>query len=122
MSDYKDYLKTLRRVPDEIILSVATRNLKLAEGASCLCGWAVREAIARIRQTDPVHVFFESGNGDRCATLFGGTEDEWQAIYHGVADDPQCYDWTTGRYVPNEGCRLPEIERAFVERVLECVP
>jgi hypothetical protein len=104
MSTTADYLKTLRRIPDDVILSVATRDLELDHAQTCLCGWAVREAIARasgIADADMVEVF---GITWKCQDAFGGSSDEWADIFWGVVGGP-----------------ASEIECAFVERVLEAV-
>lgn len=113
MSTYQQYLKTLRRVPDDEILSVATREMEMTDGKTCLCGWVIREHIARITGQAPEDVypyndaadFGEAWSPDeRCAEFFGGSRAEWNALYEGVYKEP-----------------APLIERAFVERVLECV-
>ena len=99
------YLTTLRRVPADIILSVATRDINLDDGNTCVCGWVIREAFARRDNVDAE----DTGKklwwvSVKCPDEFGGEYDEWDAIYMGVTDK-----------------RAPLIERAFVERVLECV-
>lgn len=129
MKRYRTYLKTLRRVPDDVILAVAGRPLNLGDGESCLCGWFVREALARIRSVDATEIRgVEDGTTsyERCTDLYGGSQTEWYDIYAGVADEAEesRYNWTTGttETFPNPDYRLPDIERAFVERMLECVP
>lgn len=108
------YLETLRRVPDEIILSVATRNLVLGDGEQCLCGWFVREQVARMTNdradcTSAYNYGAEIGEPfspvGRSTKMFGGTVSEWASIWNGV---------TQNEFAPH-------IERAFVERVRECV-
>jgi len=124
------FRRLLRRVPDEIILAVASRHLELGEPTQCVCGWVIREAIGGLAQQDPEEIslgldFEESWveDGPRtiprrlrrklddaggippnmCAALYGGRPDSWEMLYYGVTDeaDPD--------YAP--------IEQAFVERV-----
>ena|SRR6185503_3398691 len=96
------YLTTLRRIPDDVILSMATREFQMYDPPSCICGWAMRE--------DLLAATGSQGGGHsgpvRCAARFGGTEQEWGAIFGGVTD-------TYGV--------LPRIEMAFVRRVDEAV-
>ena len=103
-SDWMPYLTTLRRVPADIILSVATRDINLRDANTCVCGWVIREAIARRDNVDAEDAFSDAFHADACRAAFGDTGDEWDAIYFGVSYE----------------C-APLIERAFVERVLECV-
>lgn len=125
MSTYRQYLKTLRRVPDDIMLATATRKIITTEGDSCLCGWVVREALARVLDVDAARVPALSVDetapfsgepaayfGDTRRTsaelarrLFGGTPDEWRDIYYGIdANDT-----------------VANVEEAFARRVLEAV-
>lgn len=121
MRTVQQYLKTLRRVPDDVILSVASRDIQLATGRACLCGWVVRESLAKLRGVDAAeirNVEADETSGRRCADLYGGTSDEWTQIYVGVTDTPDRKDWFTGAPLLN---RLPLIEAAFTLRVEEAV-
>jgi hypothetical protein len=106
-------LKTLRRVPDRIILATMGRDLELSEGNACLCGWFVREKLAEMRDVAEVESAYEPPEtdyyspADSCVDLFGGDAALWYSIYNGVGDGD---DW-----------RYPIIERAFVRRVDEAV-
>jgi hypothetical protein len=101
-ADYQPYLRTLRRIPDDIILSMATRPISVEEAFECVCAWAAQEIVADERNITPKKHMGISITGtlyDRC----GGTPAEWNAINH-------------AHLYPGE----PELlERAFVERVLE---
>lgn len=102
--DYLPYLKTLRRIPAPIIQAMATRKILPQKPESCLCGWAVREAMAFANgETADQHhpgAFTEF----RCQENFGGDVREWCHIYFGITDD-----------------RHEAIETAFAIRVAECV-
>lgn len=95
------YLETLRRVPDDVILSVATREFDMPNPRTCLCAWLVREQLAQQHDTAADD---EVGWAIDEKVLFGGTSSEWAEIYVGVLDR-----------------RLPAIELAFVDRVAEAV-
>lgn len=109
------YLATLRRVPPNVVRAVATRNIVPSDGATCLCGWFVREMVAqmthvdadavdpydcRIGLSDPV---WNPRTGSQ--QFFGGTREEWIRIYVDIISDDD------GRFV----------EEAFARRVAECV-
>lgn len=97
------FLETLRRIPDDIVLSVMTRDLVLSEPRRCLCGWAVRESIGRATNRDAENV--PTGFVPvQVSSAFGGTYDEWEAIYYGVC-----------------GRNAPYIERALALRIEEAV-
>ena len=104
------YLQTLRRVPDDIILSVATRDVELDSFSDCVCGWVYREMRARAANTDAEVESVGSGLfstptriTEGLAAKFGGVEEEWADIFWGV-------EW-----------HASEIELAFTDRVLEAV-
>jgi hypothetical protein len=102
------YLATLRRIPDDVILSMATRPINLNSAAECVCGWAAREIVARQQNIDaedaapfdPTGVLADT-LGDDAADWWG----EWSRI-NGAGPGEESGD---------------ELEEAFVERVLECV-
>lgn len=110
MSTYRQYLDTLRRVPDDIILSVATREMDMGDGETCLCGWFVKEQVGRILNVDPADVdpYDDAPDAtafapnDKAWQLFGGDDLDWYRLYNNAA-------WDT------------DVERAFVARVLEAV-
>lgn len=129
-SDWLPYLKTLRRIPDEIILDMGTREFEMGSSSACVCGWALRAALAPILSLAPHRIAPEwdgsaysscqvddprlemYGVVERCVNFWGGTHDEWYALFTGVIPP---YNG-----LPLRG-RLPEIERAFVERLNEAV-
>lgn len=113
-----------RRVPDDIILSVASREFEMGDNASCVCGWIVREAVARLRNvaaemvdlSDTIMLpngeeFYLSKEG--CHMIFGGSRLGWEEIFHGVTGISD-FDPT---YEGNPA--VPDIERAFMNRVME---
>ena len=97
------FLETLRRIPDDIVLSMMTLDLVLEEPSRCLCGWAVRESIARATNREASFVATEFVP-EQVVREFGGTYDEWDAIYYGVC-----------------GKNAPYIERALALRIEEAV-
>lgn len=104
-----DYLKLFQRIPDDIVLSVATRDLALLEGTRCLCGWALRESIARASNVDAGDVDLNCAVGFRTisegtARAFGGRHSDWSEVFYGVA-----------------GPESRTIERAWVDRIDEAV-
>jgi hypothetical protein len=105
------YLTTLRRLPDDVVLDIATRDLDLWRPCRCVCGWAVRAGLARSSGD-----WTEERTGDAVLTgrisvlsameqMYGGTLDEWQEVFVGVVQPLQ----------------LPLIEHAFVLRLDEAV-
>jgi hypothetical protein len=106
MSTYRQYLNTLRRVPDDIVLAVATRNVEPLFSDRCLCGWFVREQVEQMTgsSADEMDLPY-SATIPRCIESFGGTEAEWYRLFRDIYPEP------TGA----------SVERAFVERVLEAV-
>lgn len=110
----KQALATLRRIPDRIVLAIMGRDLDLGDSCRCVCGWAVREKLAEIRdaRASTINLWDEDGfdlPGDIvrrvCSEEFGGTRMEWDAIYAGVIGVAD----------------LPVIETAFTRRVEEAV-
>ena len=114
--EYLPYLETLRRLPDDVVLDMATREFDMVWGHLCLCGWAMRAALSRangkapdefgaVDVGSPVHGLVEK---------FGGTVAEWSAIYWGVTPvmESTYYD------DPLSG-HIMDIELAFVYRVEE---
>lgn len=108
-------LKTLRRVPDRIILATMGRELEFSNPTQCLCGWFIREKIAEmtncgastVTEDDcaPRSDFSVLWSQFACAEQFGGEQHEWTEIFVGV-----CH-----------GENLRIIESAFVRRVDEAV-
>lgn len=100
--------KTLDLLPDEIALAIGLRVFDLESRESCVCGWAIREAIAREVNVDPEDVqrwVFENGWTNTNAVLaerFGGTVVEWNEIFSGVTDHH----------------RAPLVEEALFDRVM----
>lgn len=101
-------LRTLRRIPDDVVLAMATVKYTMGEGACCVVGWAVRQDLLAATGEDDAWMF---GAIPRAVERFGGTYDEWNDIFSGV-----CYDETRKAHMS-----LPEIELAFVQRIDEAV-
>jgi hypothetical protein len=107
------HLDTLRRVPDDVILAVASRELGMHDSNACLCGWIVREAVARLADCAPEDVYVYDDRTVRltgedtvlrsCVKLFGGDRRAWRDIFVGTTMSD----------------RLPDIEVAFTQRVAE---
>lgn len=105
-ADYLPYLKTLRRIPKDVRLSMATREFWMFVGWACVCGWAVRDAVLAATGEESVHPAIVGHEGDWLGATrktFGGTRREWQRIYSGVCDDKTA----------------PAIETAFTIAVME---
>lgn len=101
-TDVQRYLTTLRRIPKEVRLSMATREYDMNDPATCVCGWAIRDELLRaVGSENESHGFVQN----ECAERFGGEVESWDAIFDGV-----CY--------PE---RLPLIEEAFTLAVMEAV-
>lgn len=115
---YRKYKRLLDRVPDDIILSVGSREIMLESDASCLVGWVVREGIARIVNVDPTDVHLRTEQVAEavdcsvddptfavCTRMYGGNVDHWRELYFGVTYREE----------------LPDIERAFVNRIEDAI-
>lgn len=82
------FRKTLDRLPDEIALAIGLHvydKETLDYGQSCVCGWIVREAIARETGRDPEEVHTDRPRFD-IVDRFGGTFDDWDQIFTGVCE------------------------------------
>lgn len=95
---------TLDLLPDAVALAIGLHvydDDALRHGRTCVCGWAVREAIARQANVEADAV---SGAGDptRCTEVFGGSVREWQDIWYGTIQS-----WAA-----------PLIEEALFDRVM----
>lgn len=83
------FRRTLNRVPDDVILAVGSRILddrSRSDGRTCVCGWVVRETLARIRNADAKEVPGTDLSGDVCHSMYGGTMAEWQDLYYSAGD------------------------------------
>lgn len=84
------FRRTLDRLPDEIALAIGLRVFEVGDPCACVCGWAVREAIAR--ETNLVEWPDADTNADGetefsqngLARRYGGDRREWDAIFTGV--------------------------------------
>ena len=95
------------RIPDDIVLAVSARDLELGNASLCLCGWTLREQIARTtgRSADDVDVDNEEHDiVQELSDLYGGTWYEWYAVFLGVTDS-----------------RMPTIELAWLNRIDEAL-
>lgn len=93
------------RIPDAIVLSVATRDYNEMDPHRCLCGWALREQIALASGVDADSVVPDPGTVvQRCAAAFGGEWVEWATVFSGVTDH-----------------HAPAIEAAWVNRIEEAL-
>lgn len=100
----RDYLATLRRIPDDIFLAIFSHDFDEGDGDRCVCGWAMREGIARVLGVDADatdETNYESY--ETCQRFFGGDEREWLDLYYDAAS------------------RSSEVEMAVVDRLNEIV-
>jgi len=118
------YRNLFDRLPDEIVLDMATRDLDMESHNACVCGWALRLALQNgaaaedITLTDsldwnrPIHPFVVEHAGPdvrwhacavpaALAVKVGGSPEEWQELFAGVL----------------EAAEMPLIELAFVDCV-----
>ena len=110
---YLDYLQTFRRLPDDVVLAVAGREIDPGSPQRCLCGWAIREALARelnlpASEIDPYEYVYRppmAGINGELAKRYGGRVEEWHNIFSGIV-------------LPGSEA---DVELAFTTRVLECV-
>jgi hypothetical protein len=100
--DVRGYLTTLRRIPAPVRQSMAAREFDMNWSETCVCGWAIRDALEAATGRDSQGY----GTPGDCVRLFGGTDDEWYRIYYGV--------------LPHNG-KLRSIETAFAIAVAETV-
>ncbi len=105
MSAPETYLDTLRRIPDDIILAIGAQDFDECSFERCVCGWALRERLARELNVEPesvkAEIFTVPG---RCSELFSGDYTEWHALFQGAMMDTL------------------NVETAFVDRLNEIVP
>lgn len=108
----KTYLETLRLIPEDIFLAIFAQDFHQSRNDSCICGWALREAIAREVNVAPEFVSMPTANSfwyDEqdsyvgCADRFGGDIAEWYDLWDGAANDTR------------------KVERAVVDRLNEIV-
>lgn len=101
-SEYMPNLETLRRIPDGIILDMASREIVMQGQNSCICGWAIRESLGLAAgRTEPA-AWHGRELEEEMADRFGGTEEEWAEVAY----------WGNG---------MPALEEAFARRVQEAV-
>lgn len=111
------FLTTLRRIPDDIVLSVASRDFEMGSGYSCLLGNTLREvlvACAAAPAFDKAGWCWPTVAHAELHDRFGGEYSEWKNIYYGVL--PRSAWKESG--IPEAG-RLRQIEEAFTIRVME---
>lgn len=101
MSTVKTYLATLLRIPDDIVLAIAAQDFDESLPTRCICGWALRESIARAANRDPASIGRQwNGSTTReCQRRFGGRIDNWWDLFSGAAID------------------TPAVETAFADRL-----
>ena len=97
------YLTTLRRIPVEVRQSMATREFDMGDPTTCVCGWAIQDSLTHAVGRAVIYRDVKQ----MCVEQFGGSYDEWDAIFGGV-----CYTHV----------HLPNIETAFTIAVSETVP
>lgn len=98
-------LETLRLVPDDVILAVATREIKLDSAFHCVCAYIAKELWSIEQNVDVEEVKFPATILEGLDKELGGGEDAWYTI-------------NTAYITPEESEAL---ELAFVDRLNECV-
>jgi hypothetical protein len=102
-------LATLRRIPDAIILDMATRRIDLFFSRSCICGWAMQATFNAPTDYDAwylTHALSVRSRDEyflRLVETYGGTPKQWYTLYRGIMD------------------KTAIVEAAFMDRVLEAV-
>jgi hypothetical protein len=100
----KEYLSTLRKLPDDIVLDLATRELELNNPQRCVCGWAVRASLGKLQDRDPARVNMEDvDEAEWLNQSYGFGDVTWHEIFDGVV----------------EALEAPVIEEALRIRVIE---
>jgi hypothetical protein len=92
ISEYR-FLTTLQRIPDDVVRSISSHTFKFESCDFCICGWSIREVVAR---RDGVNIENVSTISEGVSSLmpftmsrfFGGSEQEWRSIYIGVVHEP----------------------------------
>lgn len=98
------YLDCLRMVPSDVFLAVCLRDFDMSTSNLCVCGWVVREALARFRNVDADEVTpFSDNSANDAYKFFGGDAGAWNKLFRDV---------TAPDY-------LPGVEEAFVTRLDE---
>lgn len=107
-----------KSLPAEVILDMATRDFNMNHNRSCVCGWAFRAGIDRLKDAGFSHLAdtlkqehigttddsydHASDSKDGCVKLFNqASEEDWDTVYNGVTEDDV----------------LPIIELEFVRRL-----
>lgn len=98
-------LETLRLVPDDVILAVATREIHLGSAFHCVCAYIAKELWSIEQNVDVAVVKFPSTIEDGLDYALGGGQSAWYTI-------------NTAYITPEESEAL---ELAFVDRLDECV-
>ena len=90
--------RTLKRVPDDIILAVMTDDMNLENTQTCLVGSVVQEKVLQMANLEfnPTANLnridrgkYSGGSVNSAQSLFGGEYEEWNEIYYGVTNHPE---------------------------------
>ena len=100
-TSYAGYLTTLRRLPREVVLEIAGREIDPGDPETCICGWALRLGLSQERGVDADYLLTPWTDLYELVRLYGGDWGDWYAVYHGILDDRVL------------------VEQAFMRRVLE---
>lgn len=101
----KEMLETLRLVPDDVILAVATRDIQLDSAFQCVCGSIIRELWSIEQDVDFDDVEYSDVIVEGLHMRLGGEPKDWYDI-NGAFADPVYAE---------------ALELAFVTRLDECV-
>lgn len=98
----KEMLENLRRIPDDVILAMASRDIEPSNAFKCVCGWAARELHSKLNGTDADNNTGEIFVTEYLAEQLGGN---WLDI--------------NGAFTTTDS--LDALEKAFTDRVSEVV-
>ena len=106
--------KCFKSLPDDVVLDMATREFEMEDSQQCVCGWAFRAGMEKLKDSEFSGLFsrwiegsgFEEDTMDGCFHLYNqANEYEWGLLYKAVTDNDL----------------LPLIELEFVNRVVQAV-
>lgn len=103
-----------KQIPDDIILDMATREFEMDDENACVCGWAMKLGVEKLKDVGFGMSFADVENStldisldsDRvCSIIYGGDSYDWDILFTAVTYD----------------ALLPAVEIAFVNRLNEIV-
>lgn len=99
----KKFLDLLRVIPDDVVLSLGTRNIKLDDPQDCFCGWTAKELRVLEQDVDAEELALDGQSIlEKLTDKLGETWQDWQYINSAFTTD----------------VLSQALELAFVDRVL----